>query len=85
MSIGAARKSAWLALACTLVGCALSGARPLPDGATACGEPRPQVCTMDYNPVCGLRPAAERRSYGNACGACADPAVVAHVPGTCEE
>lgn len=71
---------------CILVSsCALPGARTLPDGATACGEPRPQMCTMDYRPVCGLRHAAADRTYGNACAACADPDVIAHVPGVCDE
>lgn len=43
------------------------------------------MCTMDYNPVCGLRRAAASRTYGNACGACADPDVIAHVVGVCGE
>jgi len=51
---------------------------------TACVEPRPEACTMDYRPVCGRLESGESRTYSNACGACADPAVLASVPGACE-
>jgi len=51
---------------------------------THCGEPRPEVCTMEYNPVCASLASAEQRSYSNACSACGDPQVEAHRPGACE-
>ena len=51
---------------------------------TICVEPRPEVCTMDYRPVCARLESGERRTYSNACGACADPEVAASVPGACE-
>lgn len=34
------------------------------DGAGVC-KPRPEVCTMDYTPVCGC----DEKIYGNLCGA----------------
>ena len=43
--------------------------------ATACAEPRPQACTREYRPVCGEREDGSLHTYGNACDACADPAV----------
>lgn len=79
------RSSGLSGLVLLLAGCALSAEQAPPTGARVCAEPRPEVCTMDYAPVCGLRRAAPRRSYGNACGACADPAVAAYLPGACAD
>ena len=42
----------------------------------ACPEPRPQVCTMEFNPVCGELLAGGYREYSSPCNACADDAVV---------
>jgi len=61
-----------------------------------CTEPRPQVCTREYRPVCARRdtgvrcfttpcPATELKTYGNACSACGDPKVYGYVPGACEK
>ena len=52
---------------------------------TACAEPRPQACTMEYIPVCGHRYDGERKTYPNACSACSDPDVAGRDPGPCEE
>jgi hypothetical protein len=49
---------------------------------TPCPEPRPEMCTMDYVPVCGRR-GAEWKTYPNACGACSDPAVSGFRAGPC--
>jgi hypothetical protein len=48
----------------------------LPVAGGACADPRPQMCTRDYRPTCGVRRDGTRRTYGNACTACADPEVV---------
>lgn len=63
---------------------------------TACTNPRPQACTMDYRPVCATRdtgircvttpcPSTEKRTYSNGCGACSDPKVSGYVPEACPE
>ena len=71
--------------------CACSATPPeLPPGGQLCGEPRPQMCTREYRPACGHRCARppcepeERKTYGNACTACADPQVHFTTPGPCQ-
>lgn len=55
----------------------------LPVAGGACAEPRPQMCTMDYRPACGLRRDNSRKTYSNACSACADAQVVSQSAGAC--
>ena len=50
----------------------------------ACEEPRPQLCTMQYDPVCGLTANSQYQTYSNACSACSDASVSGHSPGACE-
>lgn len=50
---------------------------------TVCVEPRPQVCTQVYQPVCATRRDGSARTYGNSCQACGDGAVISHRPGPC--
>ncbi len=58
-------------------------------------ETQPEVCTLDYNPVCalvdnGVRcitepcPSTDAVTFPNGCNACANTAL-GHYPGTCEE
>lgn len=82
-----------------LQGCAATDPRPLvepPTGFAQCIEPRPELCTQDYRPVCGLRgtgvrcvttpcESTERLTYGNSCSACSDRDVVGYTQGVCEE
>lgn len=56
-------------------------AEPLP--GTTCSEPRPQVCTMEYNPVCATRNAGGTKQYASGCNACADDAVSNYIAGPC--
>ena len=55
----------------------------LPVAGGPCADPRPQMCTRDYRPACGLRRDGSRMTYGNACSACADPNVVTQGAGAC--
>ena len=58
------------------------------NGIIICTEPRPEVCTMDYTPVCGLRNIAgkeEWKTYSNACSACSDPAVTGYRKDACSK
>ena len=51
----------------------------------ACEGERPRVCTMIYDPVCGRRGDGGLETYASPCNACADVAVSAWHPKTCEE
>ena len=59
-----------------------------------CQDPRPQICTMDYKPVCASRdtgvrcvttpcPSTEWKTYSNGCTACSDALVFGYVGGEC--
>lgn len=48
-----------------------------------CTDPRPDMCTMDYNPVCGQDSDGVNKTYSNACGACSDRSVVGYFQGEC--
>jgi len=49
----------------------------------ACQDPRPQICTADYRPVCGQSGSGPTQTYGNACSACGDNAVIGFFQGEC--
>ena len=49
-----------------------------------CPEVRPEICTMDYNPVCGSLSDGSFKTYSNGCGACSDPNVRDYSPGECK-
>jgi len=62
--------------------------------ATQCTDPRSQICTKEYRPVCanidtGIRcvttpcPSTEKVTKSNACTACSDEKVFSYTPGTC--
>ncbi len=61
---------------------------------TECTTPRPEVCTMQYLPVCATRntgircvttpcDSSEQLEFSNACSACADPDVIGYAAGAC--
>lgn len=61
---------------------------------TQCPEQRPQICTMDYRPVCATRdtgarcvttpcPSTEQKTYSNACSACTDAKVIGYIADEC--
>jgi hypothetical protein len=48
-----------------------------------CVDPRPQVCTMEYNPVCAVVSDGTSKQYSSPCNACADDAAKSYLPGAC--
>ena len=67
-----------------LTACTATG-QPKADvtNSTRCTEPRPEMCTMDYNPVCGHLADGSSKTYSNGCGACSDPKVLSYSQGEC--
>lgn len=53
-----------------------------PEG-TECTDPRPQICTMEYLPVCASLNDGSQRTYASGCSACADPEVQRYVAEEC--
>lgn len=50
---------------------------------TKCEEPRPQVCTQEYRPVCAELQNGETKTYATGCTACSDVNVVGYRPEEC--
>jgi len=69
----------------------------LPNNYVECTDPRPEVCTREYRPVCarkdnGIRcvttpcPSTDLVTASNACTACSDKDVLGYTPdGACPE
>ena len=72
---------AMVAGALSLAGCQDDMVRE--EGPTACEDPRPEICTREYLPVCATRADGTTGTYGNWCDACADEKVESYVPGAC--
>lgn len=80
-------------LSALLVGCTSNSGEPAKsEGAEtsqnsayqSCPARRPEICTQEYLPVCGITDEKVRRTYGNACTACGDAQVHGYVPGECD-
>ncbi len=52
--------------------------------ANQCTEPRPQICTAEYLPVCATKTNNETKTYATGCTACGDPEVIHYRSGECE-
>ncbi|QEI12209.1 hypothetical protein [Cellvibrio japonicus] len=89
--------AAMLLLALT-TGCSTTSSPPSQETPKphTCPEQRPQICTMEFNPVCAKRdtgircvkapcPSSTQQTFSNACMACADPQVISYRPGSCEQ
>ena len=48
-----------------------------------CPELRPEMCTMDYNPVCGQLSDGSFKTYSNGCNGCSDSKVIGYSQGEC--
>ena len=48
-----------------------------------CPEPRPEICTQQYDPVCGHLKEGGSKTYSNWCTACSDISVEIYSSGEC--
>ena len=48
-----------------------------------CEEPRPQICTREYNPVCGTLQDGSTKTGSTGCTSCSDHDVVGYKMGVC--
>ena len=49
-----------------------------------CEDPRPQICTSEYNPVCASYKDGSKKTASTGCTACSDYEVAGHMKGACE-
>ena len=52
---------------------------------TKCKNPRPEICTMEYKPVCATKRIGEEKTYSTGCTACSDSKVIKYKQGQCEQ
>lgn len=50
---------------------------------TLCSEPRPEVCTREYDPVCGYKSDGTYKTYSNACSVCTKKEIIGYKNGAC--
>jgi len=50
----------------------------------ACENPRPEMCTRDFRPVCSLSESGVYKTYSNACEACSNKPVLSYYKGVCK-
>ncbi len=64
-------------------------------GLIECKDPRPEICTREYRPVCATRDtgvrclttpcqSTEKVTKATACTACSDPKISGYILGACE-
>ena len=86
-------KLALLASSIFVAGCNNSVSTSEPDPAASaetgptlnlCADPRPEMCTQEYNPVCATLKDGTKKTYANGCTSCADANVTGWLPGECQ-
>jgi len=54
-----------------------------PIAENMCTEPRPEICTMQYDPVCGIHTDNTTKTYASDCTACSNKDVTGYTKGEC--
>lgn len=71
-------------------GCASAVEKQPPVSSTSencvvCKDPRKDICTREYRPVCGRLSNGSVKTYSNPCTACSHAEVVSYTPGPCSQ
>ena len=72
-----------LSVACTSNGEKIDIKEPGALDLILCEKPRPEICTREYNPVCGTLQDGSNKTGATACTSCSDPNVVGYKVGVC--
>ena len=74
-----------LALMMLFTGCVSTAKDKMNDPEwIVCPEQRPEICTMQYDPVCAKIKDGLNKTYSTGCTACSDHGVVGYRPGECK-
>jgi len=52
---------------------------------TECSNPKPQICTREYRPVCGFEADGNHKTFSNACTACSNANINSYSEGDCNK
>ncbi len=51
---------------------------------STCTDPRPEICTREYDPVCAQHSDGSWQTHATGCTACSDAEVIGYRAGACE-
>ncbi len=69
----------------SLTACDEEDNKPVAGDLILCEDPRPQICTSEYDPVCSVLANGAGRTDATACTACSDTQVAGYIKGACED
>lgn len=76
------QKWMWVLFSFTLTACAKD--QVVESFDQACSDPRPQMCTMQYDPVCATLSDGSQKTMASDCSACGDETVKGYSKGECQ-
>lgn len=68
---------------CVIYSKSAETAKPVKRDMIACENPRPEMCTRDFRPVCSLSEDGVYKTYAAFCNACMNKQVKSYYKGVC--